>query len=306
MRRAPRVALTVAALVVAASAPAPAIDDSQGEPGFCQDDDGVTVVVDLTELGGEVIVRCAPGTEQRTGYEALEDAGFEIEGTTRFGQGTVCRVEGLPASDQSLAVDGKGGYREQCVDMPPASAYWSYWSADNGGSWNYSQYGVQNRDATNGGFEGWSFALNSTAAEPSSPRVQPVRPTEAPDESSDDSSNGSDSPEGGDSSDDDPDSGRDHGSEQAPDDGGDRDTQKGTSGEGLPKPMKRESSPPPTAGEQNGVEWSGGETTSEASSTSDESGSEMAPWVAGGVIAVLAILIGVTTVRRRARRGAAS
>lgn len=79
-------------------------------------------------------------------------------------------------------------------------------------------------------------------------------------------------------------------------------------GKGLPKPLKRDTSPAPTSGTQNGVEWSGGEEKSQeaAAATSSESGSTVMPWVAAGVIGALAVLIGVTTVRRRRRGGAPS
>lgn len=303
MRLVSRVALTVAALVVVGNAPATAIDDSQGSPGFCADDDGTTVVVDLTKLGGEVIVRCAPGSAERTGFEALEAAGFEVEGTARFGESAACRIEGRPAADEALAIDGKSGYREPCVDMPPAAAYWSYWHGENGGDWNYSQQGMQSHGAIEGGFEGWSFALNSTSAKPSAPSVDPVRPTAQSDDSGDSGNGPTDADETDDSD--------SSGGQTTPRDNGSDDRNGGqqgeSTGESLPKPMKRESSPPPTSGTQNGVEWSGGEEAKVADApATEEAGSAAAPWVAGGVIAALALLIAGTTLRRRVRRGAAS
>lgn len=234
-------AITLAgtALVAAGTAPAAAVDGSAGTPGFCSDDEGTTVVVDLSNLGGDVMVRCAPASEKLTGFEVLEAAGFEFESTSGSGMTSVCRIEGRPAAGEELDLDGKAGYREACSGMPPAEAYWSYWSAENDGKWGFSQKGPQVSQATTGGFEGWSFALNSTPKEPAVPSLDPVRPT-------------------------------------------------GSSGD---------------SGTQNGVEWTGGEQSTDTTTEAEDTGSDAAPWVAGGVIAALAVLIGFTVVRRRARSG---
>lgn len=171
------------ALGIAAPPPAGAIDPGSGTPGFCPDDEGVTVVIDFQALGGTTIVRCAPGPAGPgfTGLDALYDAGIEIEGVRRWGEAFICRIEGRPAPDERIPVAGNEGYVEACIDTPPAAAYWSYWHAPNGGTWEYSQWGVKNRDAIPGGFEGWSFSLNATASSNPAPRIAPVRPDDPPD-----------------------------------------------------------------------------------------------------------------------------
>ncbi|NKI41983.1 hypothetical protein [Streptomyces physcomitrii] len=148
-----------------ASAPeAAAVDTGKGTAGFCPNADGVTVVVDFQELGGTTIVRCAPG-DQATGLAALKNAGFQIAGTNRWGEGFICRIEGKPGPES-----------EPCIDTPPASAYWSYWHAPNGGNWTYSQWGVMNRKPPPGSFEGWSFSKDKTSTTNPPPRVAPSRP----------------------------------------------------------------------------------------------------------------------------------
>lgn len=149
----------------------------RGTPGPCPDADGVTVVVDFQELGGDVVVRCAPGPTG-TGLDALQGAGFQIEGVRRWGDAFICRIENVPAPGQQIPVRGNEGYTEQCIDTPPAAGYWSYWHADNGGAWTYSQWGVKNRSAIPGGFEGWSFSLNATADTNPAPRYAPFRADE--------------------------------------------------------------------------------------------------------------------------------
>lgn len=167
-RRAAMMALImVASLLVAvfaAAPPAHAIDHGKGSPGYCPDADGVTVIIDFQELGGDLIIRCAPG-DQETGHAALKNAGIEIAGTNRWGEAFICRIEGKPGPDA-----------EPCIDTPPATAYWSYWHASNGGEWEYSQWGVMNRKPPPGSFEGWSFSKDKTEETNPPPRMDPVRP----------------------------------------------------------------------------------------------------------------------------------
>lgn len=158
------VALVAAGSVIGPGSPAVAA----GLPGYCPDASGVTVVVDFNELGGGTVVRCAPGS-QATGLAALKGAGFPITGTLRWGEGFICRIEGKPSADA-----------EKCVDTPPASAYWSYWHAPNGGSWTYSDKGVLNRTPPAGSFEGWSFSLNRDPNDAPRPGVTPRRPAPPP------------------------------------------------------------------------------------------------------------------------------
>ncbi|MEW2383840.1 hypothetical protein AB0873_17375 [Micromonospora sp. NPDC047707] len=158
------VALVAAGAVVAPGTPASAA----GSAGFCPDASGVTVVVDFNELGGGTVVRCARGA-QATGLAALKNAGFQITGTLRWGEGFICRIEGKPSAES-----------EKCVDTPPASAYWSYWHAPNGGSWTYSDKGVLNRKPPAGSFEGWSFSLNRNANNAPRPGIAPKRPAPPP------------------------------------------------------------------------------------------------------------------------------
>ena len=157
-------AILAAAGAVAVAGPARAA----GSAGYCPDGNGVTVVVDYRQLGGGVVIRCAPG-EQATGLAALENAGFTVTGTLRWGKAFVCRINGKPGIDT-----------EPCVDTPPASAYWSYWHAPNGGSWTYSSQGVLARKPPLGSFEGWSFSSGRDEDSAPRPGVAPTRPAPPP------------------------------------------------------------------------------------------------------------------------------
>jgi hypothetical protein len=127
--------------------------------GACPGDTGVTVVVDFHQLGGGVVVRCAKGSPGN-GFEALAKAGFDVVQPSSM-PGFVCRIDGQPGSD-----------REACVNTPPANAYWTYWNADAGGSWKYSQRGPGSRTPAPGTVEGWSWAQDS-AGNPPPPRIDP-------------------------------------------------------------------------------------------------------------------------------------
>ena len=156
--------LGLAAAMLAASVVLPAsagVATATGTAGYCPDANGVTVAVDYQELGGGVEIRCAPG-DQATGLAALQNAGFTVTGTARWGLAFVCRINGKPASDP-------------CINTPPSTAYWSYWNAPNGGTWALSSTGASGRKPPLGSFEGWSFSLNHPTSPPP-PRVAPVRP----------------------------------------------------------------------------------------------------------------------------------
>lgn len=151
---------------------------SAGSAGYCTDATGVTVVVDLSALGGDVVVRCDPGPVGSgvTGIDALQDAGFTVSGTQRYGLAFVCRVQGRPAADEALPIPGDPTYHEQCVDTPPQTAFWAYWYAPDGGNWTYSSEGANTHQPISGGFEGWAFSLGRSDGSAAQPGVDPTRP----------------------------------------------------------------------------------------------------------------------------------
>lgn len=133
--------------------------------GACSDPDGVTVVVDFQSLGAGTIVACAPGPVS-SGFDALGQAGIGYQTVTAF-PGFICRIQGLPGD-------------ADCADTPPANAYWSYWTAERGGSWRYSQTGAGSRTPPAGSVEGWSFSTNPTSADSTPPRTAPPAPVAEP------------------------------------------------------------------------------------------------------------------------------
>ncbi|WP_205624556.1 ABC transporter substrate-binding protein [Actinomadura flavalba] len=312
MRRSLPAAAAIALIAAAAGpvAPAHAIDPGKGHPGFCKTAAGVTVVVDFQRLGGTTIVRCNPRRTRGTGLDALKGAGFQIAGVQRWGEGFICRIENRPSAVEELPVRGRDGYREACVDTPPGGAYWSYWHAGNNCAWQYSQWGVKNRDFVPGGFEGWSFSLNATAASNPRPRIAAVRPgtagrpcvaREEPEPTTNDPNErqpGGRAP-GGDAG-----NGGAGGTTEDPLDAA---RPPGRDGE-LPPPRRRTlTSPSPGADDPaNNVAFDGGERARDVNElVKEQSGaSDVAPWAAAGLAAALGLGAWLTARRRRRARDA--
>lgn len=170
--------LTVGALGAAAPAASAAGLPALGaRAGLCTtaDQDAVSVVIDHGALGGGVQTYCATGLSARsTGIDALRAVWISTTGTVHDGPGFICRIQGRPSASEVVPLPNDPSYTEQCVDTPPATAYWSYWHAPSGGPWTYSQLGVMSHRVILGGFEGWSFATGSASGAASPPRVSPV------------------------------------------------------------------------------------------------------------------------------------
>ncbi|MCL3862397.1 hypothetical protein [Actinotalea sp. K2] len=126
---------TLLALPTAASAaasPTAATSDS----GPCPDGAGVTVVVDFTDLDGEVEIGCAP--DAATGTEALLAAGFL---DTRDAAGMICAIDSSP---------------DPCPTTWEGS-YWSYWHATPDGEWESYEVGSDTSTPAAGEVEGWRY-----------------------------------------------------------------------------------------------------------------------------------------------------
>ncbi len=138
---------------------------SNPEPGLiarwepCEPDTGVTVIVDDHHLGeGKIYVGCALGA-QASGVEALEHAGFDIEGTKQYGLGFICRIGGEPTVAE-----------QTCQETPGANAYWTYWLGKPGGHWFFSPVGAATDKPPLGSVQGWGFNADGGGA----PRIEPM------------------------------------------------------------------------------------------------------------------------------------
>jgi hypothetical protein len=151
-----RTAGTALAIVLAvlgsATSAAPAL--AAARPiGDCTTTSGVIVAVDFGHWGGPVLRSC--GTTPTTGYDLLNQGGWQTTGTEHDGPGFICRI-------------GYAGYQggaqyptpseQSCVLTPPANAYWAFWYANPGqNGWNYSQAGSMAIQPQPGSVELWTF-----------------------------------------------------------------------------------------------------------------------------------------------------
>ena len=151
--------------LVAAAGVAPA---TPAAAAACSEGAGVTVVVDFASLGGGTETDCAAG-DPGSGLEALRAAGHEPTRAAQQPGYFVCRIDGKPANDP-------------CQRTSPPDAYWSYWHAEPGGSWTFSDTGAADRDPAPGTVEGWAFGAGDPPSSPpprnraaASPATSPTR-----------------------------------------------------------------------------------------------------------------------------------
>jgi hypothetical protein len=139
----------------------------------CSATTGVIVAVDFGHWGGPVLRSC--GTTPTTGYDQLNQGGWQTTGTEHDGPGFVCRISysGFRHDIQYPTLS-----QQACVQTPPANAYWALWQAGPGqNSWTYSQYGAMNYHPRPGSVSLWVFGgtnLGGTAGS-ALPPVSPDR-----------------------------------------------------------------------------------------------------------------------------------
>jgi hypothetical protein len=123
----------------------------------------------LGDSGGPVDISvCAPlasGTE--TVADALASVSITTEGTAKYGDQVVCRVNGLPAADQPFTVAGHKPYSENCSTMAPDYAYWSLWLRHGIGAWEYAAEGVSSQKVAPGDQVGIVFTTGGATPTPS-------------------------------------------------------------------------------------------------------------------------------------------
>jgi hypothetical protein len=121
--------------------------------GDCTTTSGVVVAVDFANWGGPLLRSC--GTTPTTGYDLLNQGGWQTAGDEHDGPGFICRI-GYSGYDGGTMFPTAA--EQACVLTPPASAYWAFWQAGPGqASWSYSQDGAMGADPAPGSVELWMF-----------------------------------------------------------------------------------------------------------------------------------------------------
>lgn len=148
------------AAVVALIAGSGVVGATQAGAEPCPGSSGVTVVVDD---GSGSDVRCASGRPD-SAWDALLATGHSVTPVQRFPE-AICQIDSHPDSP--------------CLDMPPASAYWAFFTGSPGGQWVFSQVGARSGDLAPGSVVG--FAFGGGHAPSSTP---PTGPSSSPPQSS--------------------------------------------------------------------------------------------------------------------------
>ncbi|NYS21226.1 hypothetical protein HFP43_33190 [Streptomyces sp. SJ1-7] len=170
LRRAVGHALAVLGLTGAAFlAPAPPAAAAPQPIGRCTTSSGVVLAVDFSHWGGPVYRSC--GTTPTTGYELLNQGGWQTTGTGHDGPAFICRIG---YSGHQGGKQYPPPQQEDCVLTPPASAYWSYWHADPGeNTWEYSQLGAMSYKPRPGSVDLWIFGGTNIEGTKGRPTLTP-------------------------------------------------------------------------------------------------------------------------------------
>ena len=131
--------------------------------GQCSDQQGVSLVVDFgTSSDREALELCAVDFKS-TGWDVFNAVDLEVEGTSEYPTGFVCRLAGWPSVE-----------KQPCSKTPTAAqGSWAYFSAAEDKGWQFSGQGAALRKPACGTVEGWRFVEVGEVASQSWPRVDP-------------------------------------------------------------------------------------------------------------------------------------
>lgn len=125
----------------------------------------VNLYVDYGSLdSGATVEKCIVVSGEVEAIKLLADANIELEGTQKYGNAVVCRLNGLP--DASV---------ESCAEMPPAEAYWAVFVKEHElfpipfnteGEWGWAQTGFNEVHLHNGDSLGLVFIENGEVRYP--------------------------------------------------------------------------------------------------------------------------------------------
>ncbi|MFI6349201.1 prenyltransferase/squalene oxidase repeat-containing protein [Streptomyces sp. NPDC050560] len=161
-----------AALLTTSPAAADPVED-------CTASHGAVVAVDFGPFGGPVERGC--DATPTTGYDLLHEGGFTTTGTQHDGPAFICRIG---SGDFDSGTQYPTPDQDDCVLTPPATAYWSYWTAAPGqDEWTYSAYGAMDRELEDGDVDAWVYGGTDVGGSTGEPDFSPddVRATAAAD-----------------------------------------------------------------------------------------------------------------------------
>jgi len=115
----------------------------------------VNVYIDYGSLDNSTkIQQCVEVSTKTNALEILKTAGYTTEGTKKYGDAVVCRLNGLP--DKSM---------ETCEVMPPENAFWAVIVKEKKllpffDDWGWAQTGINEIKLSKGDSLGLVFSTN--------------------------------------------------------------------------------------------------------------------------------------------------
>jgi hypothetical protein len=115
----------------------------------------VNLYVDFGSLNAETKVeQCIEVSTETNALQLLKTAGYTTEGTQKYGDAVVCRLNGLP--DKSV---------ETCEVMPPENAFWAVIVKKKKllpffNDWGWAQTGINDVTLSSGDSLGLVFSTN--------------------------------------------------------------------------------------------------------------------------------------------------
>jgi hypothetical protein len=119
------------------------------------DSNCVNLYVDFGSLNAETKVeKCIDISAETNALELLKISGYTTEGTQKYGDAVICRLNGLP--DKSV---------ETCEVMPPEDAYWAVIVKEKKllpffNEWGWAQTGINEISLSEGDSLGLVFSTN--------------------------------------------------------------------------------------------------------------------------------------------------
>lgn len=87
--------------------------------------DCITLHINYGILGEPTTEECIPWVDEVKATDFLKNNKFTIEGTRKYGEGILCRLNGLPSAKKPIGIPGHESYIEKCKTMPEEFAYWA-------------------------------------------------------------------------------------------------------------------------------------------------------------------------------------
>lgn len=115
----------------------------------------VNLYIDFGSLdAGTKVEECVEVFSETNALQILKNAGYTTEGTQKYGDAVLCRLNNLPTTSV-----------ESCENMPPENAFWAVITKENKllpffNDWGWAQVGINELYLSKGDSLGLVFSTN--------------------------------------------------------------------------------------------------------------------------------------------------